>query len=107
MQVLLPAGLMPVRASDNGGIAVVICTGNGPLTIKVDAEGKRIPNDGEGQKRCDFASSGAATFCDDEPVKLATAAIYSIFERASRQEAVRKTAWVSETSVRGPPATLI
>lgn len=107
MHVLLPAGLMPVRASDNAGYSVVICTGTGPLTVNVGADGKRVPDNGQNQKRCDFASSGAAAACDDQPVTLASPAIYAIFESAARREAVRKTALVTKIFVRGPPAALI
>jgi len=40
LQLLVPAGFMPDTRSSARGIAIVICTGQGPLTINWDGHGE-------------------------------------------------------------------
>ena len=57
-QTLIPAGFMPGAASDRP-LALVICTGHGPLTSVLDLGGSKAPPH-KPAAACVFAGHGAA-----------------------------------------------
>lgn len=40
LRTLIPAGFMIAPAAQNGGWSVVLCSGNGPVTVILDADGR-------------------------------------------------------------------
>jgi hypothetical protein len=109
VNVLIPAGFMLGHAQTSDGITVVICTGNGPQALILDSDGHQIPakKHQNGNKRCDFAKSGALAAANDAPARLATVVRYaSVVYRVSR-EVHHATPKPGAVSARGPPVELI
>ena len=73
---LLPPGVMPARVGD--AMTVVICTGDGPLTLVTDSQGRPVaPADGTDAKApCAFALLAAtATLPEAQALPLPVARI--------------------------------
>jgi hypothetical protein len=103
---LLPAGFMlqPSVAGD-GTLAVVICTGHGPQTVTLDADGKPIPAKSQSADAslCAYASTGAVAPGDGAPPTLATEAHYAAVTYRITRELFRADPKPGATSARGPP----
>jgi hypothetical protein len=56
LQIAVPAGFMPARA--DGRLAIVICTGHGPLLALSDTHGKPEKAPATGGGMCAFAGHG-------------------------------------------------
>lgn len=100
---LLPPGVMPARVG--GAMTVVICTGDGPLTLVTDSHGRPVaPADSPDAKApCAFALLAAtATLPGVQTLPLPDARIRP-FEPARRPPLAVLTAEVLSPSARGPP----
>lgn len=58
--VIVPPGFMPARAADGAGLAVVICTGHGPLRIGAASEGQAPARKSRAAAACPFAAAATA-----------------------------------------------
>ena len=101
---LLPAGFM-LASSPLGETTVVICTGQGPQTITVDADGKPVPTHQTSQHGlCAYASVGGLTLSAPAAALDAQAVTYTqlaFFPSSDAPEAFER---ISNTSARGPPS---
>ena len=100
---LLPPGVMPARVGD--AMTVVICTGDGPITLVTDSQGRPVaPADGTDAKApCAFALLAAtATLPGAQALPLPVARIRP-FDPARRPPLAVLTAEVLSPSARGPP----
>lgn len=108
VNALIPAGFMLTRAQGSDGITVVICTGSGPQTILIDSDGQQVPdNQKSGNKRCDYATSGALALADDPPLRLAAEVLYAAIAYRVERQVFRATPKPGALSARGPPVELI
>lgn len=94
---LWPSGWMPQASAD--GFTLVICTGQGPVQIQVDAHGEIIesgdPSSMAGEAPCSFCSTAAAILSDVQPAP-------ELVDRTLvRVSAVAKTVLIGPAS--GPP----
>jgi hypothetical protein len=64
LRALVPAGWMPVSTSQ--GIAMTLCTGAGPVTLKTDGPAPATPDD-HGDN-CPFAATATGLPAPDVPV---------------------------------------
>lgn len=100
---LLPPGVMPARIGD--AMTVVICTGDGPMTLVTDSQGQPVaPADSTDAKApCAFALLAAtATLPEAQALPLPVARIRP-FDPARRPPLAVLTAEVLSPSARGPP----
>jgi hypothetical protein len=105
---LLPVGFM-LAPSAGDEMTVVICTGHGPLTVTLDADGKPVPTKPKltGAGLCAYASPGATTLADAAPAPAARDVLYA--RRAVRLHVAMAVALrlPGASSPRGPPIELI
>ena len=108
LRSLLPVGFMLAPAAADE-MTVVICTGHGPLTITLDADGKPVPTKPKltDAGLCAYASPGGTTLADAAPALAAREVIYEralVRVHAAIVVAPHKP---GATSPRGPPTELI
>ena len=84
LRSLLPVGFM-LAPSAADEMTVVICTGHGPLTVTLDADGKPVPTKPKltDAGLCAYASPGATTLADAAPAPAARDVLYARRARPS------------------------
>ena len=101
---LLPPGVMPARTG--GAMTVVICTGDGPLTLVTDRYGQPVapaPMDSDAKAPCAFALLAAtATLPGIQPLPVPAPRIRP-FDPARLPSLAVLTAAVLSPLARGPP----
>ena len=101
---LLPPGVMSARTGD--AMTVVICTGDGPLTLATDSQGQPVapaPMDSDAKAPCAFALlATVATLPGIQPVPVPAPRIRP-FDPARLPPLAVLTAEVLSPSARGPP----
>ena len=108
LRSLLPVGFM-LAPSAADEMTVVICTGHGPLTVTLDADGKPVPTKPKltDAGLCAYASPGATTLADAAPALAARDVLYAralVRLHVAMAVALRLP---GASSPRGPPAELI
>jgi hypothetical protein len=98
--VIVPPGFMPARAADGQGLAVVICTGHGPLQVGVPGDHQAPAQKSKAGAACPFAAAATA------PPPAAPA----VFEGPARLAALTPVVAGDQSPGRGlaappPPAT--
>jgi hypothetical protein len=58
--VIVPPGFMPARAADGAGLAVVICTGHGPVRLGAAGDHQAPPQKSKAGAACPFAAAATA-----------------------------------------------
>lgn len=105
---LLPVGLMLATVPDHSGtVQIVICTGHGPQSLTVDAEGVPIPAKAPAADKstCPYAPVGAVAV-DQETHHLSHTVRYAALTYAITTEIFRATPKPGAQSARGPPSLL-
>ena len=105
---LLPVGLMLAAVPDHSGaVEIVICTGHGPQSLTVDAEGVPLPAKAPGADKsaCPYAPVGAVAV-DQETQLLSHSVRYAALTYAITAEIFRATPKPGAQSARGPPSLL-
>jgi Protein of unknown function (DUF2946) len=107
LRSLVPTGFMP--ASVGGEMTIVICTGHGPQTLALDAQGKPAPHKPQHSHEtlCPYASAGAVTLGAGVPVPLALQVRYAAVSYRITRDLFRAAPAPGATSARGPPSRLI
>ena len=103
---LLPHGVMPARIA--GTMTVVICTGNGPMTLVTDSRGLPVApapmgRDTDAKAPCGFALLAAAATLPEAPVLPLPDARLRSFHPTRRPPLAVLAAEVLSPSARGPP----
>lgn len=101
---LLPPGAMPARIGDS--FSVVICTGDGPMTLAVDADGQPLTSPPGRPAPCPFAVLTAAAALPAPIVLPAPGLVLHPFEPAQMPPLALRLAAVLAPSARAPPAIL-
>lgn len=75
--VIVPPGFMPARAADGVGLAMVICTGHGPLQVGAAGDHQAPAQKSKAGAACPFAAAAtapppAAPAIAQGPVRFAT-----------------------------------
>lgn len=103
---LLPVGFMLAPAAADGTMTVVICTGHGPETMTLDAEGKPVPqkSGAADQNACPYAASAPLAVAVASPAPEMVPASFAdpLYPSQYVSEATRR--WITSTLVHGPPA---
>ena len=108
LRSLLPVGFMLAPASADE-MTVVICTGHGPLTVTLDADGKPVPAKPKltDAGLCAYASPGATTLADAAPSPAAREVVYARYVVRAHAAIVVAPHKPGATLPRGPPTELI
>ncbi|MBV8682405.1 MAG: hypothetical protein JO111_06000 [Caulobacteraceae bacterium] len=69
--VIVPPGFMPARSPDGAGLAVVICTGHGPMQIGVAGDRQAPAQKSKAGAPCPFSATAAPPL--PAPIALAHA----------------------------------
>ena len=106
---LLPMGLMLAVAPDHSGaVQIVICTGHGPQSFTLDAEGVPQPAKAPAADKstCPYAPVGAVAVNHEAPHLLSHTVRYAALTYAITTEIFRATPKPGAQFARGPPALL-
>lgn len=105
---LLPVGFMLAATTANAGdLAIVICTGHGPLTVDEAGTPVQKKTPVSAKDICPYAPVGAATVDHDTPHLLVRAVSYASLTYRITREIFRETPRPGAQSARGPPTVLI
>ena len=105
---LLPVGFMLAATTAHAGdLAIVICTGHGPMTV--DDSGAPLPKKTPVSAKdiCPYAPVGVTNVDHDTPHLLARTVSYAALTYLITRELFRATPTAGAQSARGPPAILI
>ena len=104
LRSLLPVGFMLAPAAADGTMTVVICTGHGPETVTLDADGKPVPQKIADQNICPYAASAPIAVAVTAPAPGMVPASFAdpLYPSDYVSEATRR--WISSTLVHGPPS---
>lgn len=104
LRCLVPAGFM--LESAGGEMLLVICTGQGPQTITLDADGKPVPEKPRHSDTglCPYASIGATAPNDGAPKTLESTTHYAVVVYRVTQAVFVAAPLRDATSARGPPS---
>jgi hypothetical protein len=106
---LLPAGFMLAATPGHpGDIAIVICTGHGPLNLVLDDQGVPRPakTPMSGKNVCPYAPVGAVAADQSAPHLLVRTVNYASLTYRVTRERFRATPRPGAQYARGPPPVL-
>lgn len=106
---LLPVGFMLAATPGHpGDIAIVICTGHGPLNLVLDDKGVPRPakTPTSGKNICPYAPVGAVAVNHATPHLLVRTVNYASLTYRATRERFRATPRPGAQSARGPPSVL-
>lgn len=100
---MVPAGWMPDQnAWANGRVAMVICTGNGPMTLELSSDQLGDEAPAHTNKPCDFALASLPLALADAPALPVPAAYQALVQYPWNQATVRQQSG-STRGARAPP----
>jgi hypothetical protein len=78
--VIIPPGFMPARAADGVGLALVICTGHGPLQVGASQDHPSPTQKSKAGAACPFAAAAATAPPPTAPAVVHSFARFALLE---------------------------